>query len=392
MFFRRAILGIIALSAIPLWAAGTCAVSAPQQIGQGASPSWVVKIACIGDVSSGSFPAVTLSKLQPLMGGYISRVETVPGTTQPTSNYTETLIDAQGGDELGGQGSATMSSSAVQVFAVSVGTPITAQEVLNLSGNSVASANVTVYVYVVTASATLAAVVAIGGGGGGGGGFGGVTSVNGTAGQIAVSPNTGATVVGIANPATAPGPFGAPSLAATGTYPSCLLFGDSTNPTLPSNCTPGSHYTVLGIPSTANSTIQVDGTALTGVTTNQNIRSVTGDFGDFTTTASALSAAAQACTLVQYAGTIQRVVLTAAPSGGVTVDVRTVALASWTGPGSTSTITASDVPALSSATVYTDTTLTGWTTSIAANTMVCFYLSSPTTVTGVQAILKVAAN
>jgi hypothetical protein len=86
------------------------------------------------------------------------------------------------------------------------------------------------------------------------------------------------------------------------------------------------------------------------------------------------------------------VVLAGYPSGSATVDIRTVALASWTGPGSTSTITASDIPALSSATLYTDSTLTGWTTTLAADTWVCFYLTSPSTVTGLQVELKIAAN
>jgi|HubBroStandDraft_1064217.scaffolds.fasta_scaffold00168_12 hypothetical protein len=134
-------------------------------------------------------------------------------------------------------------------------------------------------------------------------------------------------------------------------------------------------------------------TAITGLTTaNQNLRSILADFGDFTSTASALSASAQACVVVPFSGTINKVQLIAMPSGSVTVDVRTVAFASYTGPSSTSTITASDTPALSSATRYTDSTLTGWTTSLTANSVVCFYLTSPTTITGVQAIVTVAAN
>jgi hypothetical protein len=129
------------------------------------------------------------------------------------------------------------------------------------------------------------------------------------------------------------------------------------------------------------------------VTTNQNIRSIIADFGDFTSTASALTASAQACGVAQMSGTIQRVVLFGTPSGSVTVDVRTVALASWTGPSSTSSIAAADIPALvAQDTPYIDTTLTGWTTTVAADTVFCFYLSSPTSITGAQIILKLAAN
>jgi hypothetical protein len=129
-----------------------------------------------------------------------------------------------------------------------------------------------------------------------------------------------------------------------------------------------------------------------GPTTNQNTRSIIADFGDFTSTASALSASAQACVAVPFGGTITKVQLIATPSGSVTVDVRTVAFTSYTGPASTSTITASDIPALASATSYSDAVLTGWTTLVAANSVFCFYLTSPTTVTGVQARLSVSAN
>jgi hypothetical protein len=127
-------------------------------------------------------------------------------------------------------------------------------------------------------------------------------------------------------------------------------------------------------------------------TTNQKIRTIGTSFGDMTSTATALSAAAQSCVEVPFSGTIQRVILAGTPSGSATVDVRTVALASWTGPASTSTITASDIPALSSATLYTDSTLTGWTTTVTADSWFCFYLTSPSTVTGLQIELKVAAN
>jgi len=85
-------------------------------------------------------------------------------------------------------------------------------------------------------------------------------------------------------------------------------------------------------------------------------------------------------------------VLLADVSGSVTVDVRTVAQTSYTGPASATTITASDIPALASAVRFSDTTLTGWTTSVTANTVACFVMSSPATVTWVQATVKFAAN
>ena len=143
---------------------------------------------------------------------------------------------------------------------------------------------------------------------------------------------------------------------------------------------------------TINGVTCTPGSTCTVVTTNQNIRTVGATFGDFSSGATALSASSIACVSSYWAGTITAVELIGTPSGSVTVDVRKVAHASFTGPASTSSITASDIPALSSATTYTDTTLTGWTTSVSAGTDFCFYLTSPTTVTGVSISVKVAAN
>ena len=133
-------------------------------------------------------------------------------------------------------------------------------------------------------------------------------------------------------------------------------------------------------------------TAGTSPTTNQNIRTIGASFGDFSSGASAISGAQIACVPSYFAGTISAVELIATPSGSVTVDVKTVAHGSFTGPASTSSITASDIPALASATTYSDTTLTGWTTSVSAGTDFCFYLTSPTTVAGVAISVKMAAN
>jgi hypothetical protein len=126
-----------------------------------------------------------------------------------------------------------------------------------------------------------------------------------------------------------------------------------------------------------------------GPTSNQNLRSIGAVFDGG---GSALSGTIVRCTPVNYSGTITGVTLSADVSGSVTVDVKMVAYSSYTGPSSASTITASDTPALSSAAKYQDTTLTGWSTTLAANSMVCFSLSSPSTVTWVAINVKVAAN
>jgi len=129
-----------------------------------------------------------------------------------------------------------------------------------------------------------------------------------------------------------------------------------------------------------------------GPTTNQNIRTIGASFGSFQSGASALSAGATSCVPVYFSGTIKAVHLIANVSGSVTIDVQTVLHASWAGTASVSSITSSDTPALSSASAYTDTTLTGWTTTLAANTDVCFVMSAPTTIAGASITVEVAAN
>lgn len=129
-----------------------------------------------------------------------------------------------------------------------------------------------------------------------------------------------------------------------------------------------------------------------GGTTNQNIRTIGASFGSFQSGASVLSASATACTPTYLSGTIQSVEIIGNVSGSATIDVQTVAHTSWTGTGSVSSITAAAIPALSSASRYTDSTLTGWTTSVTAGTDFCFVMTSPSTVAGLQIELKVAAN
>lgn len=129
-----------------------------------------------------------------------------------------------------------------------------------------------------------------------------------------------------------------------------------------------------------------------GPTTNQNIRTIGANFGSFQSGATALASALTSCVPVYYAGSIQAVEIIGNVSGSITIDVQTVLHSAWTGTASVSSITAADIPALAAASKYTDTTLTGWTTTLAAGTDVCFVMSSPTTVAGASITLKVAAN
>lgn len=132
--------------------------------------------------------------------------------------------------------------------------------------------------------------------------------------------------------------------------------------------------------------------AVANVTANQNLRTIGASFGSFESGATALSGSHTACVATYFAGTIQSVELIGDVSGSATVDVLTVAHGSWTGRASAASITAAAIPAISSASKYTDSTLTGWTTTLAAGTDVCFALTSPTTVAGVAIAVKVAAN
>ena len=92
--------------------------------------------------------------------------------------------------------------------------------------------------------------------------------------------------------------------------------------------------------------------------------------------------------VVDFACTINKVTLLGSPSGSVSTDITSVAVGSFTG-GAGSSITASDKPALAGAALYQDTTLTGWTTAIAAGTVLRFEITgTPTTTTDLTMSLE----
>ena len=151
----KKLLALLALS-VPAWAVGTCTVTGPTPIGNTQvftnSQPFVATIVCTADASVGTFPATTipglLSTTVQLQGFYITRVEIVPGATQPTAGYKVTITDSNGVDELGGNAT-NLSASAAQIFATgAAATPINGSETLNITGNSVNSANVTVLVFI----------------------------------------------------------------------------------------------------------------------------------------------------------------------------------------------------------------------------------------------------
>lgn len=91
---------------------------------------------------------------------------------------------------------------------------------------------------------------------------------------------------------------------------------------------------------------------------------------------------------VPFACTITGVALLADQSGSIVVDIWKDTYANYP-PTVADTITASAKPTLSSATKYTDTTLTGWTTALAAGDILRFNLDSISTITRLAIILKV---
>ena len=105
-----------------------------------------------------------------------------------------------------------------------------------------------------------------------------------------------------------------------------------------------------------------------------------------------LSGTISRCNVLTYAATITGVSMVANATGNATVDIQTVSLASYTGPSSASSITASATPTLNVAAKYSDSTLTGWSKSIAANTVVCAVMSGAASLSWIAGKLSVTAN
>jgi hypothetical protein len=102
---------------------------------------------------------------------------------------------------------------------------------------------------------------------------------------------------------------------------------------------------------------------------------------------SAITTGSKGFIYVPYACTISSATLLADQSGSIVIDVKKVAYGSFP---TTSSITASAKPTLSSAQNSQDTTLTGWTTSVSAGDVLEFVVDSCTTTTRANLILKVA--
>jgi len=94
---------------------------------------------------------------------------------------------------------------------------------------------------------------------------------------------------------------------------------------------------------------------------------------------------------VPWVSTITRVTLLADISGSAVIDIWMIAYGSYP-PTVSNSITASDLPTLSSAIKYQDSTLTGWTTAVPALSTLRFNLNSASTLTQVVLILEMTKN
>lgn len=130
-----------------------------------------------------------------------------------------------------------------------------------------------------------------------------------------------------------------------------------------------------------------------GGTTNQNIRTIGFhlDGGG-----SALSGTITSCLRVPYAGTITGWYIDADQSGSITLAVRKVAFASYTGTagfsGYTDVTGGGTAPVLSSAVTATFANLTSWVTAVTAGQEYCIQGTSPATITWANIYITVSAS
>lgn len=79
--------------------------------------------------------------------------------------------------------------------------------------------------------------------------------------------------------------------------------------------------------------------------------------------------------IVPWDATITDVTLVGSPSGSVTIDLWVDSLGNFP-PTSGDTITGGNEPKLSSSTTYTDSSLSGWSTSLSENDIILFHIDS----------------
>lgn len=120
---------------------------------------------------------------------------------------------------------------------------------------------------------------------------------------------------------------------------------------------------------------------------NQKIRSIT-----FVISGAALTPGVAGFLEIPFACTINRVTLLANQTGSAVIDIWKAAYVLNTPPTITNTITASDLPTLTSAQSYQDSTLTGWTTAVNAGDIVAYNVNSVSTITQLTVSMKCTAS
>jgi hypothetical protein len=188
-------------------------------------------------------------------------------------------------------------------------------------------------------------------GGGGGGGSGTVAS--GTVNQTAYYNATGSTVAG-AGPGTTGQVF--------------TSNGASSPPTFQTGGSGTFNATGAGLTS-SGATVSANSGVIAG-----------GATAVFSGGSSVVPVNQQVDVVVPYTGTISKVTMLADQSGSIVIDVWKAAYSAYP-PTIGNTITASDLPTISSATKSQDSTLTGWTTSVTAGDILRFNVNSATTIT-----------
>lgn len=113
--------------------------------------NYLVTVAWTASSSGGSVSAIALSELastwSQLQGYWVARVVTIPGSPAPTNGYSITITTSNNLDITNATMS-SLSSSAAQMFSLSTAPPITGVLTINLTGNSVNSAQGTIQLFV----------------------------------------------------------------------------------------------------------------------------------------------------------------------------------------------------------------------------------------------------
>jgi hypothetical protein len=143
----------ILLLCIPVvsFGAGSC-TQAGETVGTNSGMK-TITFTCTADASNGSFPATNLSTDNTtfISGYYLIMAVTKPGSPAPTNLWGATVTSANGTDVMGGN-MASQSSSLNKQQVPQIGTvygprPINSALTLNITGNSVNSAVITVLLY-----------------------------------------------------------------------------------------------------------------------------------------------------------------------------------------------------------------------------------------------------